>query len=117
MVETCPCCGHPVPPKGVRRSLTVQYTRLFDAVEAAGRYGITRARLMDQVYAHRPHGANDLNVLNVMRARMAPRLAAYGLQIVTHRDFGDGARWRLEAISPAPPPPLPTGTRAFPARG
>jgi len=117
MIETCPCCGHPLPIEGVKKHLTPMQLRLFEMVEAAGAAGITRRALMERTYCNRPDGAENPNVLNVRKFQMARFLRRYGLAIVSDRRGGQGAIWRLQAISPPVPPPLPIGTRAFPARG
>jgi hypothetical protein len=87
--------------------------RIFETLDRAGQAGLRRAELAEIVYSHRT--SCSPTALNVQRTLMKAALASFGLEIVSDQKWNP--RWVLQAISPAPQPPLPTGTRAFPARG
>ena len=97
MVKVCECCGHPLPPYGVRGALTGVQLRIFDAIARAGQAGIPVRRIMEVVYADDVNGGPEsMNIIAVVRKKMEPRLAAHGLQIKVRR--GPGAVWKLEKL-------------------
>jgi hypothetical protein len=114
-VYACPYCNHPFADPDIRDKLTFQQIRIFDAVEAAGQAGITRAELMHKVFFDRPDGGpENRGILSVQKSLMGPALTHYGLKIVS--SYGHDARWRLMPLtappSPQPQRPLRSETRA-----
>lgn len=96
-VDVCKCCGHPIPPYGVRGALTGLQRRIFDTVARSGQHGVPVSRIMDAVYASDIGGGPDSsNIIAVVRKQMEPTLTRFGYAIKVRR--GPGAVWRVEKI-------------------
>lgn len=93
MVKVCECCGHPVPEFNTLRGLTPAQQKLFAVLDAAGQRGISRHKLMHEIYGHLANGGPEfMGTLNVQRTKMKSVLDEHGLRIVTI----EGRLWRLE---------------------
>jgi DNA-binding response OmpR family regulator len=97
-VKVCECCGHPLPDIEVQLELTNHQSRIYVALQKAGKRGLTLDQLLEKVYRDDADGGplTAKMSLQVARRRMQSRLAKFGLQI-THT-MGHGSYWRLETL-------------------
>lgn len=95
-IKVCECCGHPLPEMEVLLDLTRMQQKLFVLLQRSGRAGMTAAALRERMYINENDTPDSLNILNVMKMGMQPRLQKHGLKIAVRRRHG--ALWRLEAI-------------------
>lgn len=98
-VPVCECCGHPLPTLEVQLELTRAQRIIFAAVQRAGAAGIPFRALITNLYREHADGGplTAPNAVQVQRHKMQPKLAEFGLRIVS--SGGHDARWRLEKLS------------------
>ena len=93
-MNTCNCCGHPLPDDDVTSCLTPMQIRIFTRVHRAGTNGIARKDLFDSVYADRADGGPlNENIIAVQALNMRQRLAPFGLTI--RGSQGPGSRYYI----------------------
>lgn len=96
--QVCKCCGQTLPtpyPKGVR--LPKVQLAIFEAIRKAGKYGITRERVREVVYADDPDGGPEFdNVISVHVNRINKALSPAGLKIQSAVGRGNSCYRLLE---------------------
>jgi len=91
-VNTCPTCGQPIPPTGLRLPPIKQ--RIFEAVQRHP--DISAEGLRCLVWAHDPNGGpEDRKCLHVHVAQLNQLLAVHGIVV---RSQGGG--YRIRSVSP-----------------
>lgn len=98
--EVCHCCGNPVFRDEVFNVLSGLQRRIFSVVKRAGQAGIPRRDIKDIVYANDPSGGPDTNTISVAVCQMKPRLARFGLTIVSRGHSGYVLRTLDQVSSP-----------------
>jgi len=101
VVKVCQCCGHPTFGMEVLSEVTDMQRRMLEALQAAGRCGLTRDEMVNEVYAFDPDGGplTARNSLSVQRNKLRTTLRRHALAIVSFGPRHARIRWRLESIT------------------
>ena len=95
-VKVCHCCGHPVPPEGVKAILAPRQLRMFEIVERAGQAGISGSDIMSMLYADDPEGGPaSVNIVAVTATHIRKKLAPFGLTLRGRKGRGKGTHYKI----------------------
>lgn len=98
----CPSCQRPLHDHGVGAMLPPTKRRIYEAVAAAGEYGITRWDVMDKVYANNG-GREGETAIKVHVCQMNKLMRPFGVKIIADRreHVGGSGLYRLVATPEA----------------
>lgn len=94
-IKVCECCGFPLPPELPEgANFTDTEARVFDIIRKAGKAGIKKIKIHDELYGHRSDGGPDsINVVDVYVWKIRRKIWPLGMDIINgfgKRDFPPG---------------------------
>ena len=96
-IRVCECCGHPIPPEGVRSVLKGYQLQFYDIVERAGTVGIGGKELKERLYAGTHAGGPvSSSIIAVMAKHLQKKLKPFGLPLYASR--GKGSTYQLRVL-------------------